>query len=155
MAEGVRSSGEALSRSGAAARKCRGPGFLGLHHPVQKLPQTLIRTIPWKYMDLVVQRAVQLCVVQRLRQIQKTSRMPGLLAGEDIKQIHKSTNSFRVIRTRVVVNSVSGVEVSERRPHAPIQAWGNAEGLSERPCERFQRSVICVETDVGHRELRA
>src|SRR5262249_37309900 len=56
------------------------------------------------------------------RQIQKTSRMPGLLAGEDIKQIHKSTNSFRVIRTRVVVNSASGVEV--REPPSPTAAGG-------------------------------
>src|SRR5262249_9767783 len=35
----------------AAAGKSRGPSFLGLYHPVQKLPQTPIRPIPWKYMD--------------------------------------------------------------------------------------------------------
>jgi hypothetical protein len=55
----------------------------------------------------------------------------------------------------MVVNSVSGVEVSVGRPHAAVETWGNAEGLSERPGERFQRSVIRVEADVRHRELGA
>src|SRR5882762_4653345 len=104
-------------------------------------------------MYLVVQRAVQLFAVQRLRQIKKTSRMPGLLAREDIKEIHESTSSFRVILTGTVVNSIRCVEVSVRCPHAAIEARRDAEGISERPGERFQRSVIRVETDVCHREL--
>ena len=73
MAEERCSGGAIVKQGGTAARHCRGPGLLGLHHPVQKLAQALIRTIPWKYMYLVVQRAVQLFVIQRLRQIKKTS----------------------------------------------------------------------------------
>ena len=138
-----------------AARQCRGPGFLGLHHPVQKLAQVPIGAIPGKYMYLVVQRAVQLFVVQRLRQIKKALRMPGLLAREDVKEIHESTCSFRIILTGTVVNSIRSVEASVRRPHAAIETRGNAEGITESPGERFQRSVIGVETDVCHRESGA
>ena len=48
--------------------------------------------------------------------------MPGLLAREDIKEIHESISSFRVIVAGTVVNSICCVEVSVRRPHAAIEA---------------------------------
>ena len=72
----------------AAARKRRGPDFLGLHHPVQNLAQTLIRAIPRKDVHLGFQRTVKLFIVERLCQVEKTPGVPGLLAGENIKQVH-------------------------------------------------------------------
>ena len=42
--------------------------------------------------------------------------------GEDIKEIHELSNSFRVILTGTVVNSIRRVEVSVRRAHAAIEA---------------------------------
>ena len=53
----------------------------------------------------------------------------------------------------MVVNSVGRVQVSVGRPDTTIQAWRNAERLAKRPGERFERSVIGIETDFGHREL--
>ena len=55
-------------------------------------------------------KMIQLFIVQRLRQIQKTLRVPGFLAGEDIKEIHGGTHSFRFIPAGMVMNSVGGVE---------------------------------------------
>lgn len=51
------------------------------------------------------------------------------------------------------MNSVRRVQVSMCRTHSAIQAGGDAKRLSERPGERFERSVVCVETDVRHRQL--
>src|SRR5262249_54738233 len=79
--------------------------------------------------------------------------MPGLLGGENIKEIDGLTNSFRVIVAGMVRYSVRRMQVSVCGPHTTIQARRNTERLPECPRERFQRSVICVETDVCHGEL--
>ena len=114
--------GGIVHRGPTAARKRCSPGFFGLHHPVQNLAQTLIRAIPRKYLHRVFQRTVKLFIVQRLCQIEKTPGMPGLLAGENIEEIHELTSSFRVIFSRMVMNSIRRVQVSVRRSHATIEA---------------------------------
>jgi hypothetical protein len=63
---------------------------------------------------------VKLFIVKRLRQVEKTASVPGLLAGENIKKIHGLTNSFRLMLAGMVMNSVRRVQVSVRRPHTAI-----------------------------------
>src|SRR5207302_11228487 len=84
--------------------------------------KTLIRVIPRKDLHLVFQRTVKLFVVKRLREIEKTPGVPGLLAGENIKEVHGLIRSFRVWLTGVVMDSVGRMQVSVRHPHAAIQA---------------------------------
>ena len=90
-----------------------------MYRPVQNLAQTLIRAIPRKDPHLVLHRAVKLFIVQRLRQFQKTPGVPGLLAGENVEEVHEFAGSFRVI-TRMVMNSVRRVQASIRRPDTTI-----------------------------------
>lgn len=84
------------NRHAAAGKRCS-PDFLGEHHPVQNLTQTLIRAIPRKDLCLIFQRAIQLFITQCVCKAQKTLSVPGFLAGEDIKEIHSRINSFRFI----------------------------------------------------------
>src|SRR5579883_384590 len=106
----------------APACQRRGPRFLGLYHPVKQLAQILIRAIPRKNFHLARQRAIKLFIAQRLRQFEKTPRVPGLLSRENIKEIHRSNGSFRVIVTGMVMNPIRCVQVSVSCPHAAIKA---------------------------------